>query len=97
MIPTLQMLLKQNNHKRFGYVKEPYSDYSSDDLKPVIDHCHATGKILGLAHSICNSKRINNQFVPIYFHNLSKYDAHFIVDGLKYFGKAGQNRHHSQN
>ena len=65
-------------------------DYSSDDWKPVIDHCHATGKILGLAHSICNSKRTNNQFVPIYFHNLSNYDAHFIVDGLKYFGEAGQ-------
>ena len=65
-------------------------DYSSNDLKPVIDHCHATGKILGLAHSICNSKRINNQFVPIYFHNLSNYDAHFVVDSLKYFGEDGQ-------
>lgn len=64
--------------------------YSSEDLKPVIDHCHATGRILGLAHSICNSKRINNQFVPIYFHNLSKYDAHFLVDSLKYFGEEGQ-------
>ena len=62
------------------------TEFGRDDKTPVIDHCHATGKILGLAHSICNSKRINNQFIPVYFHNLSRYDSHFLVDSLKYFG-----------
>jgi hypothetical protein len=60
-------------------------------LRPVIDHCHGTGKILGLAHAECNAARVNNQFVPIYFHNLSSYDSHFIVNMLNNFGPGSIN------
>ena len=56
------------------------------DNERVIDHSHITGKILGAAHKICNEKRVNNRFIPIYFHNLSNYDAHFIINQMSLFG-----------
>ena len=48
----------------------------------VRDHCHFTGKFRGAAHSKCNLMFRVPNFVPVFFHNLKNYDAHFIVKAL---------------
>ena len=50
------------------------------------NHDHLTGKFLGAVHTTCNCKRKSNKFIPIFFHNLSNYDAHHIVLLLNKFG-----------
>ena len=49
---------------------------------PVVYHCHSSGKIIGIAHSKCKLKARNKRFLPVFFHNLSRYDAHDIVKQL---------------
>ena len=47
--------------------------------KKVIHHDHFTGEIYGVAHNSCNLKLRTQTFTPIFFHNLSKYDAHHLL------------------
>ena len=48
----------------------------------VRDHCHFTGKFRGAAHGKCNLMYRVPTFIPMFFHNLKNYDAHFIVKAL---------------
>jgi len=55
--------------------------FTSDDTR-VRDHCHLTGRYRGPAHSNCLFINLNYKdlhCIPIVFHNLSGYDAHFII------------------
>ena len=47
----------------------------------VIHQCHSTGEIFGVAHSQCNLRAKTTRFLPVFFHNLSRYDA---LDNIKY-------------
>ena len=49
----------------------------------VIHPCHMTGEIFVAAHSQCNFRAKTTRFLPIFFHNLSRYDAHHIIKYLK--------------
>ena len=49
---------------------------------PVVHHRHSSGKIIGVAHSKCNFQARTKRFLPVFFHNLSRYDAHHIVKQL---------------
>jgi len=50
----------------------------------VMDHDHLTGKFRGTLCSRCNLKLQQPKFVPVFFHNLSNYDSHFIITELGY-------------
>ena len=52
--------------------------FAPDDTR-VRDHCHLTGRFRGPAHANCNLNYKNSFYIPIVFHNLSGYDAHFII------------------
>ena len=45
-------------------------------------HCHFTGKYIGAAHTVCNLACSNPAFIPVIFHNLSRYDSHFIMQEI---------------
>ena len=49
------------------------------NYQKVRDHCHYTGKYGGSAHSICNLKLNVPDETPVFFHNGSNYDYHFII------------------
>ncbi|XP_077262596.1 uncharacterized protein LOC143897664 [Temnothorax americanus] len=50
--------------------------------KRVRDHCHLTGRYRGPAHSRCNLNYRNVYVIPVFFHNLLGYDAHFVVEKI---------------
>lgn len=50
-----------------------------DTTWKVRDHCHITGKYRGAAHNTCNLTFKVPDFIPVIFHNLRGYDAHFIL------------------
>ncbi|XP_073999570.1 uncharacterized protein [Rhodnius prolixus] len=52
--------------------------------RKVADHDHITGVYRGPAHSQCNILYRTPRFLPVFLHNLSGYDAHFIVRELGY-------------
>ena len=63
--------------------------YKATDIQ-VRDHCHITGEYSGSAHQDCNLKpRINpKEFkIPEIFHNLLRYDSHFIMQEIGSTGK----------
>ncbi|XP_025405078.1 uncharacterized protein LOC112679477 [Sipha flava] len=56
-------------------------NFSHDNHK-VADHCHLSGKFRQSLCNVCNLKLQTPNFIPIFFHNLSNYDAHLIVTEL---------------
>jgi hypothetical protein len=48
----------------------------------VRDHCHYSGQFLGAAHSLCNIVRRQKSHIPLFAHNMSKYDSHFVLKNL---------------
>jgi len=57
------------------------ANFSHDNHK-VADHCHLSGKFRQSLCNVCNLKLQTPNFIPIFFHNLSNYDAHLIVTEL---------------
>ena len=51
----------------------------------VRDHDYVTGNYIGAAHNLCNLNRKQIKHLPVYFHNLRKYDMHHII---RYAGEA---------
>ncbi|HEY6436465.1 MAG TPA: DNA polymerase, partial [Ignavibacteriaceae bacterium] len=52
------------------------------DGDSVRDHDHATNQYLGSAHQACNLNRCVEERIPLYAHNLQKYDSHFLIAAL---------------
>ena len=60
---------------------KPFSEEESG-LKKVRDHCHYTGKFRGALHSKCNLRLQKTKVIPVFFHNLERYDSHLFVKRL---------------
>lgn len=60
----------------------PFTSGDDDAKIKVRDHNHLTGKYRGAAHQSCNLKYQETRVIPVIFHNLSGYDAHFIVPDI---------------
>ena len=56
-------------HKSFGDIKAR-------------EHYHFTGEFLGAAHQYCNLIRKKKFKIPIYAHNFSGYDSHFLMQAI---------------
>ena len=48
-----------------------------DSVHKVIHHWHVTDQIFGVAHAECNWKARSVLFLPVFFHNLARYDAYY--------------------
>ena len=57
------------------------SPFKLHDRK-VRDHCHYTGEYRGASHSSCNLQYKVPSYIPVIFHNLSRYDAHLFIREL---------------
>lgn len=57
--------------------------FSNKNCK-VIDHNHLTGRYRQTICNSCNLKIKMPNFIPVFIHNLSNYDAHFIIRELGY-------------
>jgi len=80
IIFTAQQQQKHNNCTNCELCK---CKFSTSNPK-VADHNHLSGKFRQSLCNTCNLKLQMPKFLPCFFHNLSNYDAHFIVTELGY-------------
>ena len=79
-----EMDITEKQEKQFRKATECYickNPFKEDQTK-VRDHCHFTGKYRGAAHEKCNLALRKVKDIPVFFHNLSGYDAHLIFQNL---------------
>ncbi|XP_044760347.1 uncharacterized protein LOC123317802 [Coccinella septempunctata] len=60
--------------------------FKADD-KIVMDHDHFTGVCRGWAHNSCNLNFKKSFIIPVVFHNLGGYDAHFLIKEIAKQGR----------
>ena len=59
-----------------------FEDLYSKKYRKVRVHCHYTDKYRGVAYSECNVRYKIPKEVSIVYHNVSKYQYHFIIKWL---------------
>ena len=82
MLPLIKEELESHQDAKICYIcgQRVLKKLSkSINYQKVRDHCHYTGKYGGAAHSICNLKFNVPNEIPVFLHNGSKYDYHFII------------------
>ena len=88
MKKTVPMDLSKEENERFKKsTKCHICELKLDDFAKVRDHCHFTGKYIGAAHNVCNLNRKKNYKIPIYAHNFSNYDGHFLIQAITEYKK----------
>ena len=85
MIPLTKEELESHQDAKVCYIcrratlKKPSKIIN---YRKVRDYCYYTGKYRDAAHSICNLKFNVHNEIPVFFHNVSNYDYHFIMKEL---------------
>ena len=72
---------EMDRHKKSERCHICFKLFKEDNPK-VRDHCHYTGRYRGPAHTKCNLQYKIPSYIPIVFHNLSRYDAHLFIKEL---------------
>ena len=79
MDPLTKKQWKRYKHSTICHIC--FKPFNSKEPK-VRDHCHYTGRYRGPAHSLCNLRYRIPSYIPVVFHNLSRYDAHPFIKEL---------------
>lgn len=87
MIPlTLEEEQMHQSASHCFLCKKPFieNDIDADGFLncKVYEHDHFTGHYNGPAHNNCNINFTLPNYIPLFFHNLKGYDAHFIIKHL---------------
>ena len=77
MIPLTKEEDDNYNKENICYICK--KEFNNDKVR---DHCHCTGKYRGAAHNTCNLRYKIPKNIPVFFHNGSTYDYHFIIKEL---------------
>lgn len=75
-----EFIIKSQINQPCVICNAPLDKNNYEDI--VIDHCHLTNKINGLAHNTCNLQYKLKNEVNVFFHNLSRYDIHLFLNEL---------------
>jgi len=81
---VIPLVMTESDNEIFNSATECYmcSKKFDENVKKIKDHNHFTGKYLGAACQFCNLQRQKPKELPIFLHNGSKYDFHFIIRAL---------------
>ena len=82
---TEEMKLSEEEERKFQDAVVCHmcqGEFSATVEDKVRDHCHWSGTFLGACHNDCNLKARRKKIVPIYAHNFSGYDGHFVMRAL---------------
>jgi len=83
MIPIIWSPEQQRLHDTCTTCNLCKNRFSVENHK-VADHCHLSGKFRQTLCNSCNLKLQRSNFVPAFFHNLTNYDAHFLLTEFGY-------------
>jgi hypothetical protein len=80
ILTTMTDLSREESEKFHRAVKCHVCEkpFGPEDTR-VRDHCYLTGRYRSPAHTSCNLNYKDSHVIPVIFHNLSGYDAHFII------------------
>ena len=79
----LDELKKTEKYQEWIDVNEALANYiKKNDCRVVRDHCHFTGKFRGAAHNHCNRQYRKTYKIPVFMHNLKRYDGHIVFENL---------------
>ena len=84
MLPLTKEELK-SHHAKVCYIcgKRIIKKFAKNkSYRKVRDHCRYTDKYRDAVHSICSLKFTVPNEIPVFFHNGSNYDYHFIIKEL---------------
>ena len=84
MIPLTNKENKSYHKQNICYIckKEFSADGRDKKYYKIRDQCHQIGKDRGAAHNVCNLRYKTPKEILVVFHNVSKYDYHFIIKEL---------------
>ena len=81
-----KMIINEEQENEFNHCKECHiCNKAIDDADvKVRDHDHISGHYRGCAHQSCNLNLNNKNYkIPVFFHNLTGFDGHLIIQGLR--------------
>lgn len=76
--------LTKEDEARIAFSNKCHICETSFNSEYVLDYDWHTGNLRGIAHEACAEKYRAPRYIPVLLHNLSNYDAHFIVHSLNF-------------